>query len=819
MSRWFGILAAVLFGVALAAPAQAQQEARFAFVIGSDAYDGGTHKTAGNDAALIADTLKAAGFDVSGARNLDADTFRASYREFLERVTAAGPDAAAAIYLSGYGLQFEGENYFVPVGARIARDGDIPINAIRISDITRPLAGLQMKTRIFMFDLAREGAPQPAGLQLAPGLQIVDADPGSLVAFNAAPGVAAPAETGDYGAYAKALAEAMHQPGLTLDEIFDQTRLRVSELTRGRVTPWAASRLDAPFVLFEAAPDAPPPVVAQQKIDELNTRPIRELSVDDAYAAALRRDTLPGYEEFVAAYPSSRYAREARGLLAARREALTWQRTIRVNSPDAYWSYLRRYPKGPHVADARRRLARLAAAQNPPAVFNVIEYDVAPPPGEELAFFDDPEIVYYDPDYAPPSATAIYLPPPPAYWAPPAPIEVEDDYYLWTPRREERPVWLRPPGFVSPPPAPVYRNGSGPSIAPFVAIPAAVAAGIAAGRLFDRARNRPPNGVQPQQGRPPQPQQPRQVLAPVSAPAQLRFGGPQPGQGQLQQPFGQRPAGQQNVQPQQLPIPGQPAPRQGAQPPQQPGAQPAPQSQPFDGQRPQQGQPNALPRQPGPQPAGRGPGAQPQGGKAQQATPPQQQPGQPQPFGQRPQTPQSQPAPANPQRQPGQADQERARQQQLQQQQQQERQRRQQLQQQQDRARQDQDRQRQLQQQQLQQDRGRQQQQQQQQERARQQQLQQQQERARQQQLQQQDRSRQEQDRQRQFQQQQQQQQERARQQQQQQQQQLRQPPPQQPQQQFRQPPPPQQQGRPQGQQQQPQQQQGCGGFRQPACR
>ena len=77
-------------------------------------------------------------------------------------------------------------------------------------------------------------------------------------------------------------------------------------------------------------------------------------------------------------------AARVRAIAAARREALTWQRTRLVDTPPAYWSYLRRYPQGPHAADAHRRLAYLAAAFEPPASFTAMAYDLPPPPPEEI---------------------------------------------------------------------------------------------------------------------------------------------------------------------------------------------------------------------------------------------------------------------------------------------------------------------------------------------------------------------------------------------------------------------------------------------------
>src|ERR1700676_5146174 len=131
------IMASIFF----ASVTNAQQpEKRIALVIGNAAYQSEALPTAANDAGLIAQTLQAAGFDVLGARDLDQDTLRRTIRDFLEKATVSGPDTVAFVYLSGYGVQLEGENYFVPVDAKIAQATDVPVEAVRLSDYTRPLA-------------------------------------------------------------------------------------------------------------------------------------------------------------------------------------------------------------------------------------------------------------------------------------------------------------------------------------------------------------------------------------------------------------------------------------------------------------------------------------------------------------------------------------------------------------------------------------------------------------------------------------------------------------------------------------------------------
>src|SRR5256885_16758050 len=124
----FGLM--LLF--ALAGPAIAQQqEKRIALVVGNGAYAKAPLATAANDAGLIAQTLQAAGFDVVGARDLDGDTLRKSFRDFIQKAESSGPGTVAMVYLAGYGIQLAGENYFIPLDSTLGRETDIPCEVLR----------------------------------------------------------------------------------------------------------------------------------------------------------------------------------------------------------------------------------------------------------------------------------------------------------------------------------------------------------------------------------------------------------------------------------------------------------------------------------------------------------------------------------------------------------------------------------------------------------------------------------------------------------------------------------------------------------------
>ncbi len=446
----FAVFAASLF--LLIQPAAAQQ--RIALVIGNAAYPKGPIAHSLADGGLVAEALTSIGFEIVEGADVNQADLRRVFREFLEKVEQAGPDAIAFIYYSGYALQFEGDNYLIPVDARLERESDIAIDGVRLFDLLRPLADSPASTKIVVLDATRPLPFQIQGGQLARGLGAIEAAPGLLVAFSSAPGTVAEDGPGPYGAYATAIAEMVREPGLDIDTLFARIRLRTNEATAGVQTPWEVSQLQQVVMLVPGAPSAPP-TGAQGILSAPQTamgapparrapRPIRDFGPEDAYAYAIEQDDLPTYVEYVRIYPDSPYAQRIWAVIRARREALAWRRALLINSPEAYWTYMQRYPDGMYVFDARRRLRRLAAGDRPPPGFRMIEFDDVPPPiaGEPTRLYD----VY---PAAPPPRR--YLAPPPAFIVGLPPPQ-RDRGRLWHRQQPAFPVIVTPspgprPGF------------------------------------------------------------------------------------------------------------------------------------------------------------------------------------------------------------------------------------------------------------------------------------------------------------------------------------------------------------------------------------
>ncbi|MGA2125688.1 MAG: caspase family protein [Xanthobacteraceae bacterium] len=402
---WLAWLVVAVAAMA-AAPLHAQPGGkRIAFVVGDGAYQAAALATPANDAGLLAQTLQATGFDVVGARDLDQASLVNAWNDFLAKAQAAGPEGVAFVYLAGYGLQFDGENYFASVDAQIASSDDIATQAIRLSDLASSLASVPLKARIIVLDAARANPFALDDPSIAGGLALVDPADGSLIAFNAAPGTIAPESPGPYGPYAQALAEMLGQVGLPLDEAFTRTRMRVGEKTNGAFVPWNASKIAVPLMFREG-----PPETSDSQARAMMAKPVAELGSPDAFVVAERQDTVEGYQAFLAAYPDDALAPRVRAMLAVRREAMVWHRTYLADAPNAYWSYLSRYPHGPHAGDARRRLTDLAASLEPPPSYEAFAYDLRPPPPEESIYVEQPVMMFGEP------AFAFAAPPPPAFY-------------------------------------------------------------------------------------------------------------------------------------------------------------------------------------------------------------------------------------------------------------------------------------------------------------------------------------------------------------------------------------------------------------------
>src|SRR5262249_28924306 len=226
-----------------------------ALVIGNDAYKSvAPLKVPNADASIVAETLLSAGYDVTELHDVSKADIGPGIRDFLNKVSASGPQSVAIFYYSGYGVRSNGENFLVPVDATINGEGDVATEAFRLKSLTDELAKTPLAGRVIILDASRAHQLGVAsGKPLAKGLAAQDVTPGMLVAFAAAPGAVSIDGSEDHSVYTKALVAAMRQRGLDAEQIFKKTRLQVSKATSRAQTPWMVSALDTELILFGAS--------------------------------------------------------------------------------------------------------------------------------------------------------------------------------------------------------------------------------------------------------------------------------------------------------------------------------------------------------------------------------------------------------------------------------------------------------------------------------------------------------------------------------------------------------------------------------------
>jgi hypothetical protein len=269
----FFLVAGMLFATAASA------DRRVALVIGNSAYrNAATLSNTINDSTAIARLFRSVGFEVVISRNdLGVVDFKRAVREFL--LTAETADIAV-VYYAGHGIEIGGNNYLVPVDARLGRDYDVDDEAVSLERIIWALQPVK-RLRLILLDACRDN-PFPAKIRsagltratVAGGLaKIEDVSADTLVAFAAKAGSISYDGDGANSPYATALLKHLAEPGLDIRIALGRVRDDVLNLTGGRQEPFIYGSLGGatiPLVPLQppqqAVPaPAPPAVVAKRE--------------------------------------------------------------------------------------------------------------------------------------------------------------------------------------------------------------------------------------------------------------------------------------------------------------------------------------------------------------------------------------------------------------------------------------------------------------------------------------------------------------------------------------------------------------------------
>ncbi|NCC93838.1 MAG: PEGA domain-containing protein, partial [Opitutae bacterium] len=238
-------------------------ETRVALVVGNANYEHTARlNNPRHDAEAMAATLQRLGFKVSRGDDL-------THREALDLLREFGRQAegadVAVFYYAGHALQVDGQNYLVPVDARLKSERDLRYEGLPLSDYLDELNQAQ-RLRVAILDACRDN-PLATGMArgsrsavVGRGLARVDAStPDTLIVYATAADAVAEDGRGRNSPFTTALLKHIERPGLDVRLMLGAVRDEVQRATNGRQIPFHYGSLGGEPWAFN--PGAAPAVV------------------------------------------------------------------------------------------------------------------------------------------------------------------------------------------------------------------------------------------------------------------------------------------------------------------------------------------------------------------------------------------------------------------------------------------------------------------------------------------------------------------------------------------------------------------------------
>lgn len=332
-------------------------EQRVALVIGNANYRNAPQlANPDDDAQSMAQFLNSAGFEVVAATDLTQDDMLRVVQDFSAKVASRGPNTVAMVYYAGHGVQLAGENYLVPVDAKVSSPAELVDNSVRLVDVMSTLETIPSRMRIVILDACRNN-PFPEVNDAGRGLAIVDAPNGSIVGYSTAPGAEALDGTNGHSPYTQAFLNVAREPNVPIEQLFKRVRLQVNQTTSGAQIPWESSSLTSDFTFFGdtavAANRAPVKAPVVQMASNLPSRSTRQ-----AYDYVVSEGRPEYYQEFIQMYPHDPLCDHVRWLLKNLLISQAWHKAVLANSPVAYKSFYDSYGNSPYAQVALKLQAQ-----------------------------------------------------------------------------------------------------------------------------------------------------------------------------------------------------------------------------------------------------------------------------------------------------------------------------------------------------------------------------------------------------------------------------------------------------------------------------
>lgn len=287
-------------------------EQRVALVIGNASYVTSPLANPVNDARDVAKALGPLGFKVTQLENVGYKEMKRAIQDFGNEIRNGG---VGLFYFAGHGIQFNGENYLIPVDTTITKEEEVEFESVNVGWLLAQMKNARNRLNIVILDACRNNPFARSFRSSAQGLAMINAPSGTFIAYSTAPGSVASDGRGRNSPYAEALVGFLNKRGLKVEDVFKMVRNHVEEKTSGKQTPWETSSLKGDFCF--AGCDGAGNISVLSKLENTNS----QADIEQAF----------------------------------------WDAIESSNDPQVFRNYLSRYPNGKHKSKAETRMRQLAA--------------------------------------------------------------------------------------------------------------------------------------------------------------------------------------------------------------------------------------------------------------------------------------------------------------------------------------------------------------------------------------------------------------------------------------------------------------------------
>jgi tetratricopeptide (TPR) repeat protein len=256
----------------------AQRQSRFALVIGNADYEEGALANPVNDATDIAQALRDLGFEVTLLQNKDLQSMEDAVENFSRQLRK---DGVGVFYFAGHGIQVGGENYLIPLKAKLSREKNVRYEGLALGQVLNAMAEAESHVNIVIIDACRDNPfyrrwpSTQRGSMFVRGLTKVDSPPqGTVIAFAAASNQYAEDGSGRNSPFTSNLLRYIKEPNLDIVLMFRKVREGVLNETKKEQEPWyQESLVGGSFYFNEAAALASQPSPIPVNIPETQPSP------------------------------------------------------------------------------------------------------------------------------------------------------------------------------------------------------------------------------------------------------------------------------------------------------------------------------------------------------------------------------------------------------------------------------------------------------------------------------------------------------------------------------------------------------------------